>query len=57
VELVAWQARRILITSELLGIPPAAVQPFDIGFCNRWYGKPRWPGDCAEDAPRPEIQA
>jgi hypothetical protein len=40
--------RRILITSELLGIPPAAVQPFDIGFCNRWYGQP----DGLETAPK-----
>lgn len=47
-ELAAWQARRILITSELLGIPPQKVQPVDIGSCRGLYGRPDGP----ETAPK-----
>jgi len=42
-ELAEWQARRIMITAELLGIPPREVQPMDIGFCREWYGRPDGP--------------
>lgn len=42
-EWTAWQARRILVTAELLGVLAAEVRPVDIGFCSRWYGRPDGP--------------
>jgi hypothetical protein len=38
-----WQARRILITAELLGIEPGEVQPTDIGCCLGEPGGPDGP--------------
>jgi hypothetical protein len=38
-----WQARRILITAELLGIEPGDVQPTDIGCCRAFDGRPDGP--------------
>jgi hypothetical protein len=42
-EWAAWQAKRIAVTSELLGIPPEKVQPVDIGCCRGLYGRPDGP--------------
>jgi hypothetical protein len=39
-ERAAWQAQRILVTAELLGIPPRDVRPVDIAFCTVWHGRP-----------------
>lgn len=47
-ELREWQAKRILVAAELLGISPAEVQPVDIGFCQGWYGKP----ESLDEAPK-----
>jgi hypothetical protein len=47
-ELATWQARRILITAELLSMPPDEVHPLHVGFCSRWHGAPDGP----ETAPK-----
>jgi hypothetical protein len=39
-DLAAWQAKRVMVTAELLGIDPADVQPVDIGCCIGIYGRP-----------------
>ena len=39
----AWQARRVAITAERLGLPPGQVTTFAIGICRGLYGVPEGP--------------
>lgn len=39
-EWTAWQAHRIAVTSELMGVPVDEVTPVLIGACRGWFGVP-----------------
>ena len=36
----AWHTQRVMVTAELLGIPPGEAQLIDIRFCRVWRGRP-----------------
>jgi hypothetical protein len=39
----AWQARRVAVTAELLGIPAQEVNPAHIAWCRIQHGRPEGP--------------